>query len=75
MSKLQTQPVVKCSRDGCDNHLIVTNLMTFADDHTGATLAHLLQAVREAALCEFHQKQRAYYAQAGRLEDWERGNL
>ena len=72
MAQLSTQPIVKCSRDGCGNYVKVARLVS-TDDASGEKLQRMLRAAAETALCPFHRRQRDYYAQMGRIDDWEAG--
>lgn len=63
--------MMKCRR--CGEPLVVS-VNTFESDPDGRIFDLTLRAVKENALCDFHSKQRAWYSQQGRLEDWEKGN-
>jgi hypothetical protein len=66
-------PVLKCKR--CGTPVIVKELQIYEPDPEGVLLRELLRNMEKSALCEFHQRQRDYYAGQGRLQDWENGNL
>ena len=74
MSKIsKIQPVIKCCR--CGKAVVVKELEVYAADPTGEILRGMLANLSKTALCDFHQKQREYYASQNRLQDWENGNL
>jgi len=71
MSVMQTQPVFLCRR--CKRPLVVTHLSTVSPDPDGRLLHDMMSNLHKIALCNNCQKQRTWYAQNDRIEDWEAG--
>ena len=63
-------PIVKCKRPDCGRYVVIT-IETFVDDSRVMELTR--RAAIENAYCDFHRKQKAWYSQQGRLDDWEAG--
>jgi hypothetical protein len=51
----------------------IKEVSIFVKDPGGALRRKVRQGLMKNPLCEFHQSQRAWYAQQGRLDDWEKG--
>jgi hypothetical protein len=66
--KMATIPVFKCR--ACGKPVYVTNLQTTMDDPDGSILRSMMQGLSKVALCDFHARQRAWYAKQGREEEW-----
>jgi hypothetical protein len=71
MSEMKTQPVFLCRR--CGTPVVVNHLSTATSDPEGKLLSELMKGLGKIALCPYHQAQRDWYAQQGRMEDWEAG--
>jgi hypothetical protein len=71
MSVMQTQPVFLCRR--CKRPLVVAHLSTASPDPDGRLLHDMMSNLHKIALCDHCQKQRTWYAQNDRIEDWEAG--
>ena len=71
MSMMSTRPVLYCRR--CGKALVVTQLSTQVEDPDGTLLHEFMVNLHKIAYCDFHRKQRVYYSEVGRLEEWERG--
>ena len=54
-------------------HPYYATVKTMAPDPDGTILEQLKQAVKDVHLCPDCDKQRAWYASQGRVEDWEAG--
>ncbi len=72
MAVSKISPIVKCKREGC-NRYVTIRVSTFQSDEDGELMRLSMKAAMENAYCEFHRRQRAWYAEQGRLEDWEAG--
>ena len=64
-------PVLYCRR--CGQPLEIREVTLLVKEPGGALRRKVRQALMKEPLCEFHQSQRAFYANQGRLEDWEKG--
>ena len=73
MGVLSTEVVLRCYR--CGKPVRVARLATAKADPDGSILNDMLKNLRKNALCDFHQRQRDYYANQGRSEEWLRGSL
>ena len=71
MSVMQTRPVFLCRR--CKRPLVVTHLSTVQSDPDGTLLHDMMSNLHKIALCKHCQRQRNWYAQNDRIEDWEAG--
>ena len=68
---IKTRPVLFCNR--CGKPVVLTMLATQVEDPDGSLLHEFMQNIKKITYCDFHQKQRSYYASQNRLEDWEKG--
>lgn len=73
MSVMKTETVLRCYR--CGAPVILKHLSTTQADPEGRILREFMRNVSKIALCDFHQKQRSWYASQGRSEEWARGSL
>jgi len=72
MSLSSISPIVKCKYPGCGRYVTI-QIETFVSDPDGQIMQLSMKTAMENALCDFHRRQRAWYSQQGRLEDWEAG--
>jgi hypothetical protein len=68
MSKLSTQPIVRCKH--CGKYLKLVDLHTTVSDTDMSILMELAKAVMKDALCEDCQKQKNYLISQGRGDEW-----
>jgi len=70
MSIMKTKPILMCKRCGA---AYTFSLMTNEEDVDGEKLHKFMDGVLKDGLCaDCHQKA-AWYAQQGRIKDWEAG--
>jgi len=69
MAELSTQPVMTCR--WCGRPFKVAALRTIGADPEGTRLMNLLRGIANDPLCPACRNRQAYYAQAGRLADFE----
>jgi len=68
MSRMATIPVFACRV--CGKPVYVTHLSTAGRDDNAEGLKRLMQNLGKITLCNWHQRQRNYYASQGREEEW-----
>jgi hypothetical protein len=68
MAEMATVPVYGCRV--CGKPVYVTHLSTTIKDPGAELLKTLMQGLSKVALCDFHQRQRNYYATQGREEEF-----
>ena len=73
MSKLSTQPVLRCKR--CGRGVVVAGLQTTVPDDDAALLGVFMKGLAEKVLCAWCQRQYDYYAALGQSEDWLAGRV
>jgi len=69
MSKMSTTPVYACRV--CGKSVVVSNLHVFKDDPENKLLMSMMKSLQEIALCPYHQEMRNWYAQQGRIAEFE----
>lgn len=62
-------PVFKCRV--CGKPVFVTLLDTTRPDPDGVLLHKLMGGLAKVALCNWHQRQKNWYASQNRLEEWD----
>lgn len=72
MSQMSTVPVLYCKR--CGRPFKVTHLSTRMPDPEGVLLGQLMANLNKLP-CPTCQRQKQYYIDQGRGEEWEKGNL
>jgi hypothetical protein len=68
MSQMATVPVFACRV--CGKPVYVVHLSTTRPDSDAQELKRLMQNLSKIALCNYHRKQRNYYASLGREDEW-----
>jgi hypothetical protein len=66
---MSTVPVLYCKV--CGKAIYVTGLKTMQSDEKGELLHEFMRGLDKIAYCDFHRKQRDFYAGQGRLADFE----
>lgn len=68
MSVMSTVPVLYCKV--CGKAVYVTGLKTMSKDENGELLHELMRGLDKISYCDYHRKQREYYASQGRLAEF-----
>ena len=71
MSELKTNPVFICKR--CGEYYTIAHLSTAFSDVSGEGLHKLAVSLSKMGYCPACMKRRTWYAQQGRLKDFEAG--
>lgn len=68
---MKLKPVYKCRFGGCGRTVIVQHLATFRADEDTELLRGMMANLHKVALCDWHRRQRNWYATQGRDAEWE----
>ena len=68
MAQMATTPVYACRV--CGKPVYVTHLSTLGKDEGAEKLKILMQGLVNVALCNYHKRQRNWYASQGREEEF-----